>query len=207
MIEELSDHIRRSRSLLEEIERPTESLVCEGIFYTMLYGRKPTWPKVARAITSLDRSASMDDADERIKEAILAKSVAARFDDTVPMTGPRRQHAEEPTLTSSRLPPHLRAQVSVPRTPPVDMANRWGALAPLFEAEAILFPADIRDWWRVTLRYLVNVCETLDASGSRKVDPYTRKLFEVVGPHLDAIFASNQLPTYFPSEDPNGNLP
>lgn len=151
MLNDFHTRLRKETTLLNEIERPTEGLVCEGVFWVMLYGKKPTWSRVAKAITRLDHSVSLDGADDRIKSAVLSQTVATMFDD---------------------------------------------------RAEVLLFPADIRDWWRITLRYLINYSEALDKTppDDRVYDHYTSQLFEVVSPHLDAIFDSDELPTIYPWE-------
>ena len=144
--------IKESPTLLKEIEEPTESLVCEGVFYAMLVHREarpPTQTEVINAMYALDGIEPEDDVEWRINGAILEDDIAVRWDE------------------------HLN--------------------------DFLLFPADIRNWWKVTMRYLVNYMEDLQCC-DRKADKYHRQLIAVVVPHLPEMLETNQLPTCYPWE-------
>ncbi len=146
--------IKESPTLLREIEEPTESLVCEGIFFAMLVHREerpPTQTEVINAMYALDGIDEGDDVEWRINGAILEGDVAVRWDDE--------------------------------------------------RADFLLFPTKVREWWKVTMRYLINYMDDLVQTGWRP-DKYHRQLIAVVLPHLPKMFETNQLPTVYPWEEP-----
>ncbi len=74
----------------------------------------------------------------------------------------------------------------------------------------LLFPADIREWWRVTMRYLINYLDDLKLANARRAarhrpewlpDKYHRQLISAVLPHLPKMVETNQLPTIYPWEE------
>ncbi len=139
--------VKMSRTLLKEIESPTDDLVTEGIFYVMLFGKPPTWEAVAKSKLELDRKLSREQADDRIAAAI----------------------------NSDRI--------------------RLG-----FSAEAndhIVFPVSAQDWWKVSLRYLINYSEQMIENGT-PMDRHTKVLAEVCRPYLNEMLTTNRLPDVFP---------
>ncbi len=74
----------------------------------------------------------------------------------------------------------------------------------------LLFPADLQEWWRVTMRYLINYLDDLKLANARRAarhrpewlpDKYHRQLISAVLPHLPKMVETNQLPTIYPWEE------
>lgn len=155
--------LRRSKSLLKEIEEPTESLVTEGCFLAMLIhqeNRPPTQDEVFRAMYALDGIDPEDDVEGRIADAIVDGTVTVRFDDE--------------------------------------------------RGDFLLFPADVREWWKVTMRYLINYMDDLElVNANRKSegrseqhpDKFHDQLISTVLPHMPKMVSTNQLPTCYPWEE------
>lgn len=146
--------IKESKTLLKEIEEPTESLVTEGIFSAMLVHRESrpaTQREVTYAMYMLDDIDPEDDVEGRINRAILNGTVAVRWDDRM--------------------------------------------------NDFLLFPSDVREWWKVTLRYLINYMEKITLA-DQLPDKYHLTLIKAVNPHMGKMVATNQLPTCFPWESP-----
>ncbi len=141
--------VKRSQTLLKEIESPTEDLVVEGVFYVMLYGRPPTWGAVATSMLELDSSLSWDQADDRIAEAVKSERVRVGF--------------------STEANDH------------------------------VIFPAQAQDWWKVSLRYLINYFEKMIEIDSTTMDRHTRALARLVQPYLGDTLKHNRLPDTFPT--------
>jgi hypothetical protein len=77
------------------------------------------------------------------------------------------------------------------------------------ECDFLLFPADIREWWKVTMRYLINYLDDLKLTNARRAarhrpewlpDKYHRQLISAVLPHLPRMVETNRLPTCYPWE-------
>lgn len=77
-----------------------------------------------------------------------------------------------------------------------DVAIRWDEHLNDF----LLFPANIREWWKVTMRYLINYMEDLQYC-ERLPDKFHRQLISAVLPHLPGMVETNQLPTIYPWEN------
>ncbi len=139
--------VKRSRTLLREIESPTDDLVTEGIFYVMLFGKRPTWERVAKSMLELDRRLSREQADDRIAAGIKSDRIRLGF---------------------------------------CEKAN-----------DHIVFPVSAQDWWKVTLRYLINYSEKM-VENNTPMDRHTKVLAEVCRPYLAEMLTTNRLPDELP---------
>jgi hypothetical protein len=64
----------------------------------------------------------------------------------------------------------------------------------------LLSPADVREWWKVTMRYLINYMENLGLT-DQVPDKFHRQLIQTVSPFLASMVASNKLPNVYPWEE------